>query len=133
MTERQQWACGGVRLAPQSYHQLPPVTGRTEREKNWEASPEHRRDECTLLNCSGTHPPALQLNGERKNPQHLLVGREMKRHLLTKSETPTHTVLLLPVTNINMGPRRSARWGKVTYVHKVEEVNIVMHICNLGA
>lgn len=71
-----------------------------QRGKNWAASPEHRRDACTLLNCSGTHPPALQLNGERKNPQHLLEGREMKGHLLTESETPTHTVPLLPVTNI---------------------------------
>lgn len=37
-----------------------------QRGKNWAASPEHRRDACTLLNCSGTHPPALQLNGEKE-------------------------------------------------------------------
>lgn len=77
-----------------------------QRGKNWAASPEHRRDPCTLLNCSDTHPPALQLNGERKNPQHLLEGREMKGHLLTESETPTHTVPLLPVTNIKHGANK---------------------------
>lgn len=55
----------------------------------------------------------------------ILVGREMKGHLLTESETPTHTVPVLSVTNINMGPIRSSRMRKVTYVHKAEEVSIV--------